>query len=258
MNPTLVIAANYRALRRAPLMVLLLGLLFVHALAGCGGNGDTSGPEYVPPTQSPSASQDVRQGRYVGTVNIGGVDYYGDALITADGLVRLYVGGPYASDGTVQPSIPSASVQLVGTMAPTTDPDGADLIFGQGCSAPVDPLHFCSATAHAKHNVAIVSGNIHGEILVTNPDTETWTLELSPWANYYELQATHGALAGHYKEELADFAQDGNTIISIDAHGNLTFQSAGSGCTGTGRWTVQLMSMTSLLPFQVASHLTIP
>ena len=134
---------------------------------------------------------------------------------------------------------------------PTTDPDGADLIFGQGCSALLaDPLQFCGATAHAKHSVAIVSGNLQGEIVVTVPYTEPWALELSPWTNYYDLPATQGALAGNYKEELADFAQDGDTIIRIDASGYLSFQSADSGCTGSGLqlegliWTVQSMSTT--------------
>jgi hypothetical protein len=228
---------TFASRRRAPLMALLLGLPFVHALVGCGGNSNDPSRMSAPPAEAASAPQDARQGRYVGTVKIGGVDYYGDALITADGLIRLYIGGPNVSDGTVQPAIPTASAQLFGTMAqPTGDLDGGDLIFGQGCSAPVaPPMTFCSAPAHAKHNVAIVSGNIQGEIDVTSPDIGTWTLELSPWVNYYNLPATQEALVGHYKEELADFAQDGDTVISIDADGNLTFQSPGSGCTGDGR-----------------------
>jgi hypothetical protein len=216
------------------MMIRLLGLLFVHALSACGGNGSGPSPISMPPARSPSAAQDARQGRYVGTVTIGGVNYYGDALITADGLIRLYIGGPYVPDGTVQQSVPTASAQLVGTMAPTIDPDGADLIFGQECWAP-DPLQFCRSIEHAKHSVAIVSGNIQGEIVGTSPNSiETWQLELSPWVNYYDLPATQETLAGHYREELADFAQGGDTIISIDAEGHLSFQSAGSGCTGNG------------------------
>jgi hypothetical protein len=53
--------------------------------------------------------------------------------------------------------------------------------------------------------------------------------------NYYVLPATQGGLAGHYKEELAEFALSGDTIITIDAVGVMFFQSASSGCTGNGR-----------------------
>lgn len=232
-------------------IVFALGFIFAHALVACGGGGNgQSAATVTPPTaQTPPVpppvvtpeSGDARQGRYVGTVTIGGVDYYGDALITADGLIRLYIGGPYASDGVVQGPIAIASAQLFGTMAPSTNSvDGDDLVFGQGCSAPVElPMVFCSAPAHASHSLAIDSGNLQGQIVVRMPDsegdTETWTLELSPWSGYYNLRATQAALAGHYKEERADFAQDGDTVISIDADGNLSFQSVGSGCTGSGR-----------------------
>jgi len=41
-------------------------------------------------------------------------------------------------------------------------------------------------------------------------------------------------LAGHYQETLAEFALDGDTIVSIVANGALSFQSANSGCTGNG------------------------
>jgi len=222
------------ARRRAPLMHLLLGLLLVHALVGCGGNSNAPSPTNVSPPQAPAAPQDARQGRYVGTVNVGGIDYYGDALITADGLIRLYIGGPYVSDGTVQESIPTNSGQLVGTMAPSTG-DGGDLIFYQSCWAPENGIPICGAYLIAKHDMTVQSGSLNGEIVVAGSTTQTWPLEMTSWSNYYNLPATQGAIAGRYQEELAGFAQDGDTIVSIDADGNLSFQSAGSGCTGSGR-----------------------
>jgi len=231
-----------------PLASLFLALPFVAALVGCGGNGDGQIAESLPSATAPSAtgpsiSGDARQGRYVGTVTIDGVDYYGDALITADGLVRLYIGGPYVSDGTVQSSIPTASAQLVGTMAPQTTVDGNDLVFGQGCSGLEDPFLWCGAVEHAKHSFSVQSGNLQGEIVVrtaTDPSSEvTWPVKLTAWSNY-DLPATPGGLAGQYREELADFAQAGDTIISIDAYGYLSFQSPSSGCTGNGYLTPHL------------------
>src|SRR5277367_1495967 len=170
---------------RAPRMVRLLLLLFVYALAGCGGNGNAPISTYLPPPQSPpapSAPQDARQGRYVGTVNVAGIDYFGDALLTADGLIRLYIGGPYVSDGTIQHSIPAGSAQLVGTTANnTSDPDGNDLIFGQGQECPANALWTCGVS-HANPSLAVQSGNLQGEIVVLLPEfpetSETWTLDL--------------------------------------------------------------------------------
>ena len=110
----------------------------------------------------------------------------------------------------------------------------ADLIFGQGCSAAEPSRFFCRTTAHAKRDGG--AGDLQGEIVVTSPEPqrETWTLELRPWANYYDLPATQGALDGHYKEELADFAQNGDTIVNVDGGGHLSFESASSGCRGDG------------------------
>jgi hypothetical protein len=121
MNELIARATRIKfATRTCTPWMILLGFLCVHTLGGCGGGG---GIPSTPSTKSvpPMAAADARQGRYVGTVKIGGVDYYGDALITADGLIRMYIGGPYTSDGTVQPAIPTASGQLYGPMAQPTD-----------------------------------------------------------------------------------------------------------------------------------------
>jgi hypothetical protein len=225
------------------LRALLLCFSFVLELAGCGGGGNQSAisdrpagvPSATPAATVPSETGDAWQGRYVGTVKISDVQYYGDALLTADGLIRLYVGGPYLDDGTVQQSTPAGSARLVGALrGQTSRVSGEGLIFGQECAAS-NPIRFCAEIGHANISVAVESGDIHGEISVMTSDrTETWSLELSPWSNYYVLPATQGALAGQYKEELAEFALSGDTITSIQADGSLFFQSASSRCTGKG------------------------
>jgi hypothetical protein len=230
----------------APLAKPFLALPLVVALVGCGGSGKVESAGSSPPAKGPSATvpsvtEDARQGRYVGTVTIGGVDYYGDALITADGLVRLYIGGPYVSDGTVQTAIHTASAQLVGTMAPDNSVDGNDRLIGQGCSGLEDSFGWCSAAEFAKHSFSVKSGNLQGEIVVetdTSPSsTLTWPVKLTAWSNYYDLPAKPAGLTGQYREELADFAQAGDTIISVDGSdsgADLYFHSASSGCTGSG------------------------
>jgi len=97
------------------------GLLLI-ALSACGGgsNGQSSVPVSPSTAQSapmpPPESGDAWQGRYVGTVTIGDIQYFGDAMITADGLIRLYVGGPYNDNGVLPVTVPASSAQLVGTL----------------------------------------------------------------------------------------------------------------------------------------------
>lgn len=219
-------------------------------LAGCGdgnGNGQTAMPESTTssaPAPSPVVtpeSGDAWQGRYVGTVTIEGVQYFGDAMLTADGLIRLYLGGPYANDGLIPQAAPASSAQLVGTLQEQTNQISGDgLVFGQQCGA-VDPIRFCAEIGHANISIAVSSVDssdvIQGDILVTtSAGTETWSLDMFAFSNYYvDLPATQGGLVGNYQEGLADFALSGDTIIRIDAEGVLSFQSASSGCTGNGQ-----------------------
>jgi hypothetical protein len=186
-------------------------------------------------------SGDAWQGRYVGTVTIGDVQYFGDAMLTADGIIRLYVGGPYNDDGVLPLTAPARSAQLVGTLhGQTNQISGDGLVFGQEC-ANSDPIRFCAEIGHANISIAVVSvdpyDDIQGKILVTSSaGTETWSLDIYAFSNYYvDLPAAQGGLGGNYQEELADFALSGDTIISIDAVGVLFFQSASSGCTGNGQ-----------------------
>jgi len=216
-------------------------------LAGCGGdNGQIAMPASTTssaPAPSPVVtpeSGDSWQGRYVGAVTIGGVQYFADAMLTADGLIRLYLGGPYDDAGLI-PAVPATSAQLVGTLQQQTNQISGDgMVFGQQCGAS-DPIRFCAEIGHAYISIAVSTVDtfevIQGNILVTtSAGTETWSLNMGSFSNYYvDLPATQAGLMGDYQEELADFALSGDTIISIDAGGVLSFQSASSGCTGNGQ-----------------------
>src|SRR5580765_417616 len=63
-----------------------------------------SGTRDIPPPPAP-----YTHGRYIGTVKIGSTTYFGDALITVDGAVRLFVGAPASYDGALQMSKPNVS-----------------------------------------------------------------------------------------------------------------------------------------------------
>lgn len=213
-----------------------LSLLFTQALVGCGGTGSDESP--VPPSAGPTVpppTASAWDGRFVGVVKIGEVELYGDALFTADGLVRLYVGGPYVPSGLVQQTRPESSAQFVGNLEVHGDQAfGSGVIIGQGCAAHT-LVRFCGETASGEISAALDSGDIQGEIQVTtNEGDETWVLDLQPWRNYYVLSASLKDVAGQYQEELAEFAPDGDTIMTVDQAGQLFFQSAHSGCTGNG------------------------
>ena len=237
--------------RKLPMRRYLLGLLLItQSMAGCGGDGGgegsappsagpppvpppSAGPPPVPPVPPPIA--DGWHGRFVGTVKIGDTEYFGDALLTVDGAIRLYVGSPYVADGTVQQTRPAGSAQFVGSFHLIEGRAyGNGLIIGQGC-AGTEAFRFCAGTASGAMSLAVASGNLQGEIQIPGwEDIEIWVLELAPWDHYYVLPAAHEYVAGQYREELAEFALDGDTVMNIDRAGQLFFQSAHSGCTGNG------------------------
>jgi len=203
-------------------------------MAACGGGGDAADPQVGSP-EPPSSQKVGLQGRYVGTVTIDGTSYYGDALLTVDGAVRLYVGGPYDGDGAVQTHRPEASAQFAGTLDEQADPaQGSGRVIGLACSRSGHST-YCGAGATARISVATQGDDLDGEIRVTTDGTEVrWRLVMKSWSNYYDLPAKLGGPAGAYEEELAEFATGTDTTVTVDASGRLFFQSAQSGCTGNG------------------------
>ena len=219
---------------------VLMTAVLVIGLGACGGSDSLDAP---PP--SPGAASTVQpppalaHGYFVGTVRIGSQEYYGDALVTVDGVVRLYVGGPEAGDagaGLIQRIRPESSAQFVGRLYwQSGQAVGTGLIIGQGCAA-ASPIRFCSGSASGEISLTTMpSGYVQGTLRVLmNGGEETWSLNLGEWSHYYRLRASPSAAMGRYNEELAEFSADGNTIVQVDQTGQLSFQSSNSGCTGNG------------------------
>jgi hypothetical protein len=166
-------------------------------------------------------------------VTVGDVEHFADALLTVDGAVRLYVGGPHVSSGALPQTRPEGSAQFVGRLEVNGDQAiGTGVIIGQGC-AGTQGVRFCGEPASGEISFVIDSGDIRGEIQVTTGESkETWLLEMAPWDNYYVLPARVEHLAGQYEEELAEFAPDGDVLMNIDSAGRLFFQSPHSACAG--------------------------
>jgi len=207
-------------------------------LDACGGDGSgqSAGATTSSPAETPAPP--TQAGHYVGAVKIADTTYFGDAVVTQDGAMRLYVGGPYDNGGELQMVRPESSEQFVGTIQMRDGHwSGSGAIVGQGCA--INPANrFCgqSAPAEFSANVSSASGcgtaQLQGEIeLTTSGGTETWSLDLGLWAGDggpWQLPS------GQFKEVLAELASSGDVIVNIDGSGRLFFQSSGSSCVGNG------------------------
>jgi hypothetical protein len=225
-----------------------LALGIASALTGCGGaaNDASTAPSGNPPSANPlppaiPPPPDVKHGRFSGKVTIGGVDYYGDAMLTADGKIRLYVAEPYSNTGALQPQDARSLAQFVGSIdVNSTTPSGTGVVIGEFCSA-AQAGRFCGAAMPARVSFVRIVGagwdkTMSSEIVVSTAlAEETWRLELGAWVNYYLSPASLNGIGGLWSVRQAEFAGVGaDTVVRLDSLGQLFFQSANSGCTGNG------------------------
>jgi hypothetical protein len=127
--------------------------------------GDSAAPS-VPPVATQAWT-----GHYVGTVKIADVTYFGDAVFTQDGAVRLYVGGPYDNGGELQESRPESAEQFVGTIQMRDGQwSGSGLIIGEKCAINA-ANRFCGQPAPAEISATVRlntdgsgSADLQGEI----------------------------------------------------------------------------------------------
>lgn len=236
MNTPYRLTAQHRAIIHC-----FVGVLIAAALAGCSTGAGTPQSALQPPggsTPAPPPIIATGHGRFVGSVTIGAASYYGDALITLDGAVRLYVGGPYVTDALIEQARPGSSAQFVGNLDVRNNAgSGSGVVIGQGCDAG-DLARFCGQTATGGISIKFDYRSMQGDIRVeTRQGEETWLFDLGAWDNWYTQPAAVENLAGNYRENLAQFTEGGEVIISIDGAGQLFFQSAQTGCTGNGSLT---------------------
>jgi hypothetical protein len=185
-------------------------------------------------------------GHYVGSVTIAGAAYFGDAVVTQDGAIRLYIGGSYAGSlggQNIEAGRPESSEQFVGTLQIRGGQwSGSGLIFGQECA--IHPANrFCGQpapaefTANASVTDAAIEASLQGEIqVVTSDGTETWSLNMGLWS-FYVGDAPIPLPSGQFTELIAEFASSSDVVVNVDSSGGLFFQSPGSGCVGNGTST---------------------
>jgi hypothetical protein len=227
---------------------LLLAPILAAFLTACGGGGGggANGASSEPPSGGSvaAAASPPATNHYVGTVKIGEATYFGDAVLTRDGVVRLYIGGRYGDDGSIQKSRPSNSDQFVGTAQLRSGQwSGSGVIVGQQCASSTTD-RFCGHPAAANIVMSLstdpggTAASLQGAIqLAGQSGTESWLLDLHGWP---DQPFSVSAESGQFKELLAEFAVAGDVIVNFDSAGKLFFQSAKSGCVGNGALAAHL------------------
>jgi hypothetical protein len=222
---------------------LMLALLLAELLSACGGGSGGGSQQSAQPTSSGSSPAPTQAliGHYVGAVKIADVTYFGDAVFTRDGAVRLYVGSPDNEDEALQIlqiTRPERSEQFVGTIQLRDGQwSGSGVVIGQQCAvSTANPFCTQPSSANISANVqrGFSSGSpaIQGNIQVATAGAiETWLLDLQLWP---DINPATSVISGQFKEMLAEFASAGDVIVNFDSSGRFFFQSAASGCVGNG------------------------
>jgi hypothetical protein len=189
----------------------------------------------------PTAAVERWDGSFIGGITMADGWYYAEALVTTDGAVRIYAGGPY-DPGPFNPFGPEGSALVIGEVEVEGEQAlGSVVIIGQRCVSP-DTSRFCGETARGEIRITgATPPSLAGEIKVeTRGGEETWLLDLQRASDSYLEPATALLVEGMWQEQFAEFAAGHHVIMSVDAEGDLFFQSADSGCIGNGAFAPHL------------------
>lgn len=203
--------------------------------AGChdssSGGPNTAATTASPPPPPVVPSEPATHGYFSGGVDIGPSNYYGEALLTVDGLVRIYLAGPFGAYDSAGSRQFTGRLEFVAGQA-----RGAGIVLKQECQT-ASTIGACLAEPAEISITTATRSLLAGRITMAN-NGEVWSFQMGwPTATYLE-PATFELAAGQYSEELVGLAID--AVINVDSNGRLYFQSAHSGCVGNGTLTPHL------------------
>jgi hypothetical protein len=181
----------------------------------------------VPP---PPPALPATHGYFSGSIGVDGWRYYSEALLTADGFIRIFVSqAPDAFD-------PTNSRQFVGQLEfnGTGQAAGLGVVYTQECEdGGVSTA--CPNVVSASVDIDVANRSLLAGAITILDEDEVWPFEMGWPTQTYLESATLGFAAGQYEEALAKFAKF--AVINVDNGGNLFFQSADSSCVGNGTLT---------------------
>jgi hypothetical protein len=185
----------------------------------------------VPPPPPVVASEPTTNGYFSGTIFVGGFGYYGEALLTVDGLVRIYLAGPFGAYDSAGSRQFTGRLEFVGGQG-----RGAGVVLKQDCQTAGTNAVCLAEPAEISVTTATRS-QLAGQIALTN-NGEIWSFQMRwPTTTYLE-PATLEFAAGQYSEQLTGLAVE--AVVTVDGNGRVFFQSARSGCIGNGTLTPHL------------------
>jgi hypothetical protein len=178
----------------------------------------------------------------VGWVVDGQERQFADAILTNDGRIRIHISDSYSAGSGVIPNSWDRSAQFVGRLFVRDGVvRGSGRLLGEGCALP-SPIRFCGAPAKA--SLELQPGEqpgfdrLLGIMKVKSAaGVEIWQVVLDPWRLYYKYVVSPRMLEGLYSETTAEFARAGETILDVNTHGRVFFQSPVNNCVGNGTMT---------------------
>lgn len=208
--------------------------LLVIFLCACGGGGDDASPpadSTGDPEPSGDETTDTPVGGYFWSETYALFDDYyrtAEAIVTPDGQIRIH----YSDDGTGAFSFLGA-IDMADTVVWSPG-----LLIGETCGQP-NRRWGCDGVIPAEVQVSTLTGDTMKGVIrwqkVGEAGFSFAGFDLtSPTSTYMDVPASSRDAQGTFREEHADFARDGDVVTTIDAAGNLFFQSPGTGCTGNG------------------------
>ena len=215
------------------------------AVAGCDGGRPAPRPVQQPavnvqPVQPlPAQPVSVQPGRVVGLATTPTGKHELTGLLTVDGTLRMSVYGSAAASFDL-----GGSVQFVGNVQlGAREVSGSGVVIGQACSAAA-ANRFCNvATPSAIKLTALdaIDSAVAGELRIASAaGDEVWPLEIGYWGGRPHLDAGSSlqTLQGTYEELVAEFAEGGGVLITVDSGGRIFFQSPITSCIGNGTLSV--------------------
>ena len=198
-----------------------------HILVGCHNDSSPSPTPVVqapPPAPAPPPPQPplpTWHGHFNGQVTTDGTIYLAEALLTEDGALRMFLRGPYESDGRVLRRVGdpvSAQVVATFTVAGATALGGG-LLLGHACP-PNDQRTFChlAAPVQLSFTTGTRAGRLEGAFSVTlDAGEQAWSLVLY-WADRLYLEpATLESVEGSYVEQFSEVAPEEEMVATVDS-----------------------------------------
>ena len=227
---SIMVPMKLPAVTSSPLAALLICSATAVSVAGCDdGWAPPSQPDTTAGPPPPVPDEPATHGYFSGSIVADGGLYYSEALVTADGFIRVFVSqAPDAYDS-------ANSRQFVGQLEfDAGQAAGLGNVYTQECEDG-GAVSACGSVVSAAVSITIATRSMLAGAITILGEDEVWPFGMGWPTHTYLEPATLGFAAGQYEETLAKFARF--AVINVDGGGRIFFQSSDSSCVGNGTLT---------------------